>query len=228
MALARLRAKYLIALNHDLRNPIAAQLNLAESLLEGIPGPLNERQRVYVQRIEEKARLLLVLLGDVMELAGRDSHPQLAAPDPALVRVACDCVTRLTSAVAAKKGKTSHLEYFADRSSPAPPTTDLIPILLSTCSEVIRCSEPGGEFTLRVETGSDGWYFRATDPSFRAAKGAPKNSDSPSKIPSSNCPAVDLSLAHTLLAPAGGRLKQLSVVSQAIGFEVFLPTSSSK
>ena len=66
---ARLKDEFLASMSHELRTPLNAVLGRAESLLELIHGPLNERQTRAVRSIEESGRHLLELINDILDLS---------------------------------------------------------------------------------------------------------------------------------------------------------------
>jgi signal transduction histidine kinase len=54
---------------HELKGPLAAQISLGTTLTEGYVGPLADPQRQTVERMVERARGLLRLVGDYLDLA---------------------------------------------------------------------------------------------------------------------------------------------------------------
>jgi signal transduction histidine kinase len=56
-------------MSHELRTPLNAILGYAELLVDGIYGPLPERPKGVIERIQNNGRHLLVLINDVLDLA---------------------------------------------------------------------------------------------------------------------------------------------------------------
>lgn len=147
---AEQRLRFLRAMNHDLRNPIATQLNLIESLLDGIPGPITDRQQTYLQRLEERSRLLLGLLNDVMELAGRSSLPMT---DEAVVlefSSIASSLSRLMSSVAIRTGKVVKMDFTEAEVVRCLSASDLKLLVMSLGSDVVRHAGKGGELRLQL------------------------------------------------------------------------------
>ncbi|CAA9307101.1 MAG: hypothetical protein AVDCRST_MAG89-871, partial [uncultured Gemmatimonadetes bacterium] len=63
------RSRFYAAMSHELRTPINAVIGYTELILEGIFGPVDERQRDALQRSARAARHLLELVNDVLDLA---------------------------------------------------------------------------------------------------------------------------------------------------------------
>ncbi|MBD2176990.1 response regulator [Pseudanabaena sp. FACHB-1998] len=69
----RLKDEFLASMSHELRTPLNTILGLSESLLEGILGELNERQRKSLETIERSGYHLLELINDILDLAKIES-----------------------------------------------------------------------------------------------------------------------------------------------------------
>ncbi|MGA3171733.1 MAG: HAMP domain-containing sensor histidine kinase [Chthoniobacteraceae bacterium] len=79
-------AGLLASMSHELRTPLNGILGFTEFLIDGKPGPLNEKQREYLQDVHTSAQQLLQLINDVMDLAkGESAECELKAEafDPA-------------------------------------------------------------------------------------------------------------------------------------------------
>ncbi|HEY7771417.1 PAS domain-containing sensor histidine kinase [Longimicrobium sp.] len=63
------RSRFYAAMSHELRTPINAVIGYTELILEGIFGPVDERQRDALQRSARAARHLLELVNDVLDLS---------------------------------------------------------------------------------------------------------------------------------------------------------------
>lgn len=55
--------------SHELRTPLVSVNGFSEVLLEGLPGPLNDQQRTYLQRIHHNGSHLLAIVNDLLDLS---------------------------------------------------------------------------------------------------------------------------------------------------------------
>jgi len=69
----RLKDEFLANMSHELRSPLNAILGISESLLDGILGSLNERQRTMIATLESSGNHLLELINDILDLAKIES-----------------------------------------------------------------------------------------------------------------------------------------------------------
>ncbi len=100
----RVKLHFLATMSHELRTPLNSVIGFAEFLADGKPGPLNARQREYLDEILNSGRHLLRLIGDLLDLAkveaGKtDFRPERFSPGEAIAEV-CSVV----GTIAEKKG----------------------------------------------------------------------------------------------------------------------------
>jgi len=65
----RLKDEFLANMSHELRTPLNAILGLTEGVLEGVFGPLTDKQRKSLQTVERSGRHLLSLINDILDVA---------------------------------------------------------------------------------------------------------------------------------------------------------------
>lgn len=70
---ARLKDEFLANMSHELRTPLNSILGLAEVLLEEVFGGLTDRQRQFLQTIEQSGQHLLALINDILDLSKIES-----------------------------------------------------------------------------------------------------------------------------------------------------------
>jgi signal transduction histidine kinase len=65
----RLKSAFVGIVSHELRTPLTSIKGLAENLLEGLAGPLNEKQHYYASRIQLNADQLTRMLNELLDLS---------------------------------------------------------------------------------------------------------------------------------------------------------------
>jgi len=79
---SRAKSEFLASMSHELRSPLHTIIGFSELLAEGMEGPLNEKQKRFVQHIQKDSQHLLTLINDILDLskieAGRlDFHTEV-------------------------------------------------------------------------------------------------------------------------------------------------------
>jgi PAS domain S-box-containing protein len=77
----RLKSEFLASMSHELRTPLHTIIGFSELLKEELEGPLNEKQRRFMDHIHQDSKHLLELINGILDLskieAGRlDLHPE--------------------------------------------------------------------------------------------------------------------------------------------------------
>lgn len=69
----RMKSQFLASMSHELRTPLNAVIGFSELMGEEAAGPLNEKQRRYIEHVLNGARHLLQLINDILDLAKVES-----------------------------------------------------------------------------------------------------------------------------------------------------------
>ncbi|QEH39092.1 Non-motile and phage-resistance protein [Aquisphaera giovannonii] len=80
---ARLKDEFLAGMSHELRTPLNAVLGLAEALMEGIYGPMNDRQAEALGDVHRSGRHLLGLINEILDLSRIEAGQMELLPGPA-------------------------------------------------------------------------------------------------------------------------------------------------
>ncbi len=146
----RAKDEFLANMSHELRTPLNGILGFSETLLEGIRGPLNERQAQAVELIHSSGQHLLGLINDILDVSKIESgkfelHPELFA-----VNDICRSSLNFIKQLASKKHIA--LEY-----SSYPATNALIAdpkrlkqILVNLLNNAVKFTPEGGSVKLEV------------------------------------------------------------------------------
>jgi signal transduction histidine kinase/DNA-binding NarL/FixJ family response regulator len=150
MRVARMKDEFLASMSHELRTPLNSVLALAEVLQEDVYGPLNERQRRYLQTIESSGRHLLSLINDVLDVSKIESgHLEV---DKGFVNVGelAEASLRLVRQVASRKGIA--LEHEIRTTAPLLHGDErrLKQVLVNLLANAVKFTPEGGRVGLRV------------------------------------------------------------------------------
>ena len=63
----RVRSEFLSHVSHELKTPLASIIGFLQNLLDGLTGPLNERQRLYMSRMLDNSNRLIRMIEDLLD-----------------------------------------------------------------------------------------------------------------------------------------------------------------
>jgi PAS domain S-box-containing protein len=69
----RLKSEFLASMSHELRTPLHTIIGFTELLREELEGPLNEKQRRFVDHVHQDSQHLLELINDILDLSKIES-----------------------------------------------------------------------------------------------------------------------------------------------------------
>jgi signal transduction histidine kinase len=65
----RAKSEFLANMSHELRTPLNSIIGFSEVIMDGIAGPVNDRQREYLRDILDSGKHLLELINDILDLS---------------------------------------------------------------------------------------------------------------------------------------------------------------
>jgi signal transduction histidine kinase len=159
----RAKSDFLAVMSHELRTPLNAISGYADLLDLGIHGPLSERQKDWLERIQRSQRHLLGLIDTVLSYAGSESgslHFELApVPMDDLLRAADVCILpqlREKGILYVYAGCDPSLAAYADREK-------VDRILLHLLVNAVKFTGSGGEIRVECEGTDDRVIVRVLD-----------------------------------------------------------------
>jgi cell cycle sensor histidine kinase DivJ len=138
------KSRFLANLSHELRTPLNAIMGFADTMRQGVLGPLPDRYRGYADLIHESGELLLELISDVLDMARVEAERFDLNLEVFDVREAASAVIRLVRGQVERAGLEfvapdlrERIEVRADRRA-------LKQMSLNLISNAIKATPPGG------------------------------------------------------------------------------------
>ncbi len=222
----RLRTLFLRHVSHELRTPLTSMKGFIENMLDGLTGPLTEKQRVYLTRILDNEGRLIRMIEDLLDRTRIETgRLELSPSNVDLDACLAEVIEHLRPLAEAKR---QTLEVSAEGSLP-PVWADrdrLIQIVVNLVQNAIKFTPDGGQIVvttvaadehfagIRVQDTGPGipqdCLEKIFDPFFRVTqgqKGGPKGL------------GLGLSITKTLVELHGGSIKAQS--GEGEGAELF-------
>ena len=152
---ARLKDEFLANMSHELRTPLNAILTFSESLLEEIPGPLNDRQKNWIHNIEGSGMHLLSLINDILDLSKVEAgQMELHFEEVAVVEV-CQASLLFVKEMALKKKLKLAFQLDNQLAKVEADPKRLKQILVNLLSNAVKFTPSGGKVSLEVRVDGD-------------------------------------------------------------------------
>lgn len=148
---ARLKDEFLANMSHELRTPLNSILGLSETLLEEVFGNLTDRQRQFLQTIEQSGQLLLSLINDILDLSKIESGKmELELQSISLLAV---CEASLNFVKQQARQKRIQLIYEIDPNITEIEADErrLLQVLVNLLTNAVKFTPDGGRVKLEVQ-----------------------------------------------------------------------------
>jgi len=146
----RLRSQFLSHVSHELRTPLTSIKGFLQNLLDGLTGPLNEKQQRYVSRVLDNSNRLIRMIEDLLDRTRIQSgRLDLAPGEVDLGHCVADAVEQLRLLAQAKHqtleviGPPASLVVWADRDR-------LIQIIMNLVQNAVKFTPDGGSIKVTV------------------------------------------------------------------------------
>ncbi len=229
----RAKDEFLATMSHELRTPLNAILGKAETLQEGIFGPMNVNQLNSLHLIEESGRHLLALINDILDVAKIESEKLTLDFEPVSLSSVCEASLRIIKQTADQK----HLTVSAtlDAAIAARPVLAdgrrLKQILINLLNNAVKFTPDGGQIGLEVrgDAAQETFSFIVWDTGIGIADAdrgrlfqpfVQLDSSLARQYPGTG---LGLVLVDRLAALHGGQVSMESVLGQGSRFTVTLP-----
>ena len=234
---SRAKTEFLARMSHELRTPLNAVLGFAALLAHDRDEPPSLRQRERLERIETAGRRLLLMIDEVLELAGEDeSALPIVFESFDLRQAVAECQQR-NQAAAEQAGVVLRLVV----AGPAAPVRSdrrrVARVLDQLVDNAIRFNWPGGAVDLRLlaeaRDGAAGWVLalrdngRGMSPRQLAAAFEPFQRLGVEQE-GIDGPGIGLAIVRRYVQRLGGRIEAESQPGRGSEFRVWLPRGAEQ
>ena len=155
---SRLKSEFLANMSHELRTPLNAVIGFSEFLVDERPGPLNPKQKEYLQDILNSGRHLLQLINDVLDLSKVEAGKMDLFPETFVLPAAVEEVCSILSPLASKKNITVRKEIAPAVGQVTLDQQRFKQILYNLLSNAVKFTEDGGEVEIFAAPQDSHWF----------------------------------------------------------------------
>ena len=155
--LDRMKSDFVSNVSHELRTPLTAIKGSVDNMLDGILGPLTDKQTRYLSRINSNADRLGRLIGDLLDLSRIEAGKIDLRPAKVAVMAIVKEVAEALRTLAADKlisievlGADEHVDVWADRDK-------VLQILTNLIGNAVKFTPPHGRVAIAVERHDAEW-----------------------------------------------------------------------
>ena len=161
----RVKSEFIATMSHELRTPLTCVIGMSATLIRWSLGPLNDKQRSYLQTIHDSGEHLLELINDILDFSQAESGKAvLNLTEFSLTALAQQSVQSLREN--AEKGEIQlrlNLKIVPHRDRFVADARRVKQILFNLISNAIKFTPPDGEVTLRVWVEPNAAIFQIED-----------------------------------------------------------------
>lgn len=152
----RAKSAFLANMSHELRTPLNVILGMAESVADGVYGPVTPETVRSLDEIEREGRHLNSLIAEILDFAKVESGKvEVQRESLETAPLLTDIGSRFTTS-AAQKGIRLTVEVPAAARPVIADRLRLSQVLINLVGNAIKFTPEGGSITLRAECGGDG------------------------------------------------------------------------
>jgi PAS domain S-box-containing protein len=155
--LDRMKSDFVSNVSHELRTPLTAIKGSADNMLDGITGPLNEKQTRYLTRMKSNADRLTRLINNILDLSRIEAgRIDLKATSLSLATVAQEVMESIRPVASDKlislevASPDSGASAWADRDK-------VVQVLTNLIGNAVKFTPPHGQVRVSIRRNGAGW-----------------------------------------------------------------------
>jgi len=153
---ARVKSEFLANMSHELRTPLNSIIGFSEVLYDETFGPLNEKQKKYVNNVLTSGKHLLLLINQILDMAKVEAGKMKLTLSRVPMNGLLNEISLLVTDMAGKKKLQLLLEIPEDLPEIEADELKVKEIIYNLLSNAVKFSPAGGEIGLQAKkTGSE-------------------------------------------------------------------------
>ena len=156
------KSAFLANMSHELRTPLTSIIGFSSVMIQEAFGPINDRQREYLQHISSGGYQLLSLINDLLDLARIEADREELVLETVTVKEICETCLSIVREQATRRQLDLFLTMSPDASTCAADKRRLTQILLNLLSNAIKFTD-SGSVNLAVDQTDTTIQFLVTD-----------------------------------------------------------------
>ncbi len=159
----RVKTEFIANVSYELRTPLTSIIGFTEILERESVGPLNDKQREYLDGVLKSSQALLGLINDILDLATIDAGYMALAPSRIDVHALLRGIYDLTGEQARRQQLKTRFQCRRDVGTMVADERRLRQILVNLMSNAINFTPQGGTITLGAKREGDAMVFAISD-----------------------------------------------------------------
>ncbi len=160
---SKMKDQFLANMSHELRTPLNSVLGLAEALLDGVYGDLDEQQKQILMTMRDSGRHLLELINDILDLSKIDAGRLELDLRSISVSEVCQVSLRMIRPLALAKRIGTWMRTDPRLSVVVADERRLKQMLVNLLSNAVKFTPAGGQAGIEVWSHGEWAYFSVTD-----------------------------------------------------------------
>jgi two-component system, cell cycle sensor histidine kinase PleC len=153
---ARVKSEFLANMSHELRTPLNSINGFSEVLYDETFGPLNDKQRKYVNNVLTSGRHLLLLINQILDMAKVEAGKMKPALSSVPIKSLLNEISYLVADLVSKKQLQMVLEVPDDLTNIEADELKIKEIIYNLLSNAVKFTPEGGKIGMRAkEAGPD-------------------------------------------------------------------------
>lgn len=147
---SEMKSDFISMVSHDLKTPLASIRGAAENVLEEVTGPVNERQRTYLEMILKSSGDLQRMITDLLDLSRIESGRLRLNIEPLDIKREAQDLLHSIEPILEKEGMTGRMTVSAESTIVRGDRVRIWQILNNIVSNAVRHSPEEGTIEIRI------------------------------------------------------------------------------